>query len=337
MATVPSIPPGAYRIPNTDQIRIDNPCRLIVNYVPQNFDQDAFHNLLSPYGTIVYCKLIVDKKTNVCLGYGFVEFSRPEEASDCISQLNGLQVLNKRLKVSYSRNPNPDMKNANVYIAGYGPDLRPDQLESIFSNYGSVINMNMLKDEKGISRGAAFVRMNSHTEAVHAVSNLNGAKIMGRIIYAKISNAQIHNPTNRNERGPGGPRQGGGRRGRGGMNQQGGGFPQDGGSVAFSNQQMGAAQSQLTAIEVSNVPSSLTDNDLRNVFAQFQPTGLYRKDQQAGANGPTSLILTFNTPQEAFQARHLLDGGEIEQHRLGAVLCSPPPTQPVATQRMPGQ
>ncbi|KAK2954614.1 putative Sex-lethal like protein [Blattamonas nauphoetae] len=324
MATIPNIPPGAYRIPNTDQIRIDNPCRLIVNYVPQNFDQDTFNNLLAAYGTIVYCKLIVDKKTGVCLGYGFVEFSRPEEASDCIAQLNGLQVLNKRLKVSYSRNPNPDMKNANVYIAGYGPDLRPDQLESIFSNYGSVINMNMLKDEKGVSRGAAFVRMNGHTEAVHAVSNLNGAKIMGRIIYAKI-----HNPSGRNERLPLGPRQPNSRRRGGPMNGQQSGF------VPQMNLQT-PVQSQ-TAIEVSNVPSTLTDNDLRQVFAQFQPTGLYRRDQQAGTDAPTSLILTFNSPAEASQARHLLDGGEIEQHRLGAVLTDPPPMSAAPPQRLPGQ
>ncbi|KAH7816189.1 putative RNA-binding protein Musashi [Monocercomonoides exilis] len=184
------LPSGAYRVESTDQIRIDNPCRLIINYIPPSMTQEAFQKMLAPFGTIVYCKLITDKRTGQCLGYGFVEYSLPTEAGAVIQQLDGQTLLNKRLKVSYSRNPNPDMKNANVYIAGYGSELRQEQLEAIFSNYGTVININMLKDSQGTSRGAAFVRMNSHSEAVNAVSNLNGAKIMGRIIYAKI-----HSPT----------------------------------------------------------------------------------------------------------------------------------------------
>lgn len=55
---------------------------------------------------------------HLCVGYGFVEYALAEEAANAIHALNGAVVLNKRLKVSYSRKPNPEMKDANVYIAG---------------------------------------------------------------------------------------------------------------------------------------------------------------------------------------------------------------------------
>ncbi|KAA6385310.1 MAG: hypothetical protein EZS28_019162 [Streblomastix strix] len=181
---VRQVPQGAYRVTNSGQYRIDNPCRLIINYVPQSLTPEVFNEMFVPYGTIVYSKLIMDKKS-----YGFVEYSKPEEAALAIQQLNGVVVLNKRLKVSYSRNPSPDLKNSNVYIAGYGTDLREEDLRMIFSNYGTIINMNMLKDKNGLSRGAAFIRLNSNQEAINAVNALNGTKLNGRIIYAKIHNS----------------------------------------------------------------------------------------------------------------------------------------------------
>ena len=120
------------------------------------------------------------------MGYGFVEYQYPEEAVKAIQGLTGYQILNKRLKVSYSRQSSPELKNSNVYIAGYGSDLTKKQLELIFSVYGTVININMLKDANGVSRGAAFVRMHTNAEAVNAVSHLNGALINHNVTSAKV-------------------------------------------------------------------------------------------------------------------------------------------------------
>lgn len=74
-----------------------------------------------------------------------MEYSLPKEALKAINELNGKPLLSKRLKVSYSRHPSPEMKNANIYIAGYGQYLKQEQLEAILSEYGTVININMLK------------------------------------------------------------------------------------------------------------------------------------------------------------------------------------------------
>ncbi|KAA6391387.1 MAG: putative RNA binding protein, partial [Streblomastix strix] len=161
----------------------------------------GFYETFSAFGTVVNYKLVMDRRTHLCVGYGFVEYALAEEAANAIHALNGAVVLNKRLKVSYSRKPNPEMKDANVYIAGYGSELRKEQLDAIFQQFGLVVNINMLKDKNGISRGAAFVRMNTHSEAVNAVSTLNGSKIMNRIIYAKIHSARGKDGTPSNERG----------------------------------------------------------------------------------------------------------------------------------------
>ena len=55
-------------------------------------------------------------QTGYSYGFGFVNFTRQEDATKAINQLNGLEVQNKRLKVSYARPSGDDIKDTNLYI-----------------------------------------------------------------------------------------------------------------------------------------------------------------------------------------------------------------------------
>lgn len=55
-------------------------------------------------------------QTGYSFGFGFVNFVRPEDASRAIEVMNGLQVENKRLKVSYARPAGEDIKDTNLYV-----------------------------------------------------------------------------------------------------------------------------------------------------------------------------------------------------------------------------
>lgn len=66
------------------------------------------------------------------MGYGFVEYEQPEEAALAIQSLNGAQLEDKRLRVSYARNPSPELKNTNLYVAGLHDDLSQEQMNQLF-------------------------------------------------------------------------------------------------------------------------------------------------------------------------------------------------------------
>lgn len=55
-------------------------------------------------------------QTGYSYGFGFVNYSREEDASRAIAQLNGLQVANKRIKVSFARPSGEDIKETNLYV-----------------------------------------------------------------------------------------------------------------------------------------------------------------------------------------------------------------------------
>jgi protein sex-lethal len=55
-------------------------------------------------------------QTGYSYGFGFVNYTNEEDAEKAINTLNGLQVQNKRIKVSYARPSSEDIKETNLYI-----------------------------------------------------------------------------------------------------------------------------------------------------------------------------------------------------------------------------
>jgi protein sex-lethal len=55
-------------------------------------------------------------QTGYSYGFGFVNYTSEDDALRAITTLNGLQVQNKRIKVSYARPSSEDIKDTNLYI-----------------------------------------------------------------------------------------------------------------------------------------------------------------------------------------------------------------------------
>ncbi|XP_077624093.1 uncharacterized protein LOC144234634 [Crocuta crocuta] len=95
--------PAGSALPNgpllgTNGATDDSKTNLIVNYLPQNMTQDEFKSLFGSIGDIESCKLVRDKITGQSLGYGFVNYSDPNDADKAINTLNGLKLQTKTIK-----------------------------------------------------------------------------------------------------------------------------------------------------------------------------------------------------------------------------------------------
>jgi RNA recognition motif-containing protein len=74
--------------------------KLFVGGFPLDMDEQQLAELIAPHGDIVTIKLVRDKKTRVCKGYGFVEVSDRTSAENVILALNGQQMGDRQLTVS---------------------------------------------------------------------------------------------------------------------------------------------------------------------------------------------------------------------------------------------
>ncbi|XP_076658982.1 ELAV-like protein 1 isoform X2 [Halictus rubicundus] len=184
---------------------------LIVNYLPQSMTQDEIRSLFSSIGEVESCKLIRDKLTGQSLGYGFVNYHRPEDAEKAINTLNGLRLQNKTIKVSYARPSSEAIKGANLYVSGLPKNMTQLDLENLFSSYGRIITSRILCDNitvrqfvtgggdylPGLSKGVGFIRFDQRVEAEKAIQELNGSipKGSSEPITVKFAN----NPSNNNK------------------------------------------------------------------------------------------------------------------------------------------
>ncbi|XP_076331787.1 ELAV-like protein 2 isoform X6 [Tachypleus tridentatus] len=147
---------------------------LIVNYLPQTMTQEEIRSLFSSIGEVESCKLIRDKITGQSLGYGFVNYVRPEDAEKAINTLNGLRLQNKIIKVSYARPSSEAIKGANLYVSGLPKSMTQQELENMFAPYGRIITSRILCDNvKGLSKGVGFVRFDQRLEADRAIKHLH--------------------------------------------------------------------------------------------------------------------------------------------------------------------
>ncbi|XP_035726152.1 ELAV-like protein 1 isoform X7 [Vespa mandarinia] len=181
---------------------------LIVNYLPQSMTQDEIRSLFSSIGEVESCKLIRDKLTGQSLGYGFVNYHRPEDAEKAINTLNGLRLQNKTIKVSYARPSSEAIKGANLYVSGLPKNMTQQDLENLFNPYGRIITSRILCDNitvrqfvlgggdnlPGLSKGVGFIRFDQRVEAERAIQELNGSVPKGSSepITVKFAN----NPSN---------------------------------------------------------------------------------------------------------------------------------------------
>eukprot|EP01060_Flectonema_neradi_P003141 TRINITY_DN11_c0_g1_i1.p1 TRINITY_DN11_c0_g1~~TRINITY_DN11_c0_g1_i1.p1 ORF type:complete len:235 (+),score=57.06 TRINITY_DN11_c0_g1_i1:70-774(+) len=151
-------------------------CNLIVNYLPGSYDERQFKELFQQFGTIDHIKLLIDPQTGSSKCYGFVKYSRPEEADRAIREMSGFEVLGKKLRVAYAQSglmhqgPSPSI---NVFFSGFGSYLTEQQIREMASEFGEVIEANILDVNKH-QRGVGFVRFSNVSQAENCVNTLNG-------------------------------------------------------------------------------------------------------------------------------------------------------------------
>ena len=92
----------------------------------------------------------------------------------------------------------------NLYVGNLAPDVTDDELRQAFEEHGEVSSAAVLKDRyTGESRGFGFVEMQSKSEAIEAIKQVDGKEIKGKRLIV-------------NEARPKQDRRGGKRRGGGG-------------------------------------------------------------------------------------------------------------------------
>jgi RNA-binding motif protein, X-linked 2 len=73
--------------------------------------------------------------------------------------------------------------SAYIYIGGIPYELTEGDVICVFSQFGEVLDINMVRDqETGKSKGFCFLKYDDQRSTVLAVDNMNGANLLGRTL-----------------------------------------------------------------------------------------------------------------------------------------------------------
>eukprot|EP01100_Stratorugosa_tubuloviscum_P013032 TRINITY_DN6370_c1_g1_i1.p1 TRINITY_DN6370_c1_g1~~TRINITY_DN6370_c1_g1_i1.p1 ORF type:complete len:366 (+),score=166.73 TRINITY_DN6370_c1_g1_i1:51-1148(+) len=158
---------------------------LFVNYIPPEVDDAQLLSLFQPFGEIDSCKVMVDLNTNQSRCFGFVKFKEIEDATKALQTMNGHSVGSKTLVVKYanaSNNPTIGTSSENIFVKGLPTVITKDQLQQLFSHYGTIVDVKLLTDPNTkMSRGLGFIVYAGPKEAENAIKALNGHCLPGTI------------------------------------------------------------------------------------------------------------------------------------------------------------
>ncbi|KAF1760929.1 hypothetical protein GCK72_009182 [Caenorhabditis remanei] len=166
---------GRYTAPRDGQQHHDSTplssTNLYIRGLAPNTNDDTLREMCSKYGNIASTKAIMDKATNNCKGYGFVDFESPQAAAAAVDGLNTEGVQAQMAKLQQQ-----EQDPTNLYIANLPLDFTEQMLESELNKYGMVISTRILRTPDNNSRGVGFARMDSKEKCEVIISALNGGR-----------------------------------------------------------------------------------------------------------------------------------------------------------------
>ncbi|ESQ48292.1 hypothetical protein EUTSA_v10020474mg [Eutrema salsugineum] len=160
---------------------------LFVKNLNSSITSICLERLFSPYGAILSCK--VAEENGQSKGFGFVQFNTEQSAVAARSALHGSMVDGMKLFVAkfVNRNERSAMSGnqefTNVYVKNLIEDVTEDVLHGLFSQYGTVSSVVVMRDGMGRSRGFGFVDFCHPENAKKAVESLCGKQLGSKKLF----------------------------------------------------------------------------------------------------------------------------------------------------------
>ncbi|XP_051150812.1 polyadenylate-binding protein 2-like [Andrographis paniculata] len=158
---------------------------LYVGDLDFNVTDSQLYDLFSQVGQVISVRVCRDLGTRRSLGYGYVNFSNPQEASRAMEMLNFTPLNNKSIRVMYSHRDPSIRKSgtANIFIKNLDKTIDNKALHDTFSSFGNILSCKVATDQNGQSKGYGFVQFDHEESAQNAIDKLNGMLINDKQVY----------------------------------------------------------------------------------------------------------------------------------------------------------
>ncbi|XP_010830067.1 PREDICTED: RNA-binding protein 28 [Bison bison bison] len=179
---------------------------LFVGRLPPSARSEQLEELFSQVGPVKQCFVVTEKGSKACRGFGYVTFSMVEDVQRALKEITTFEgckinvtIAKKKLrnkskekgKTENSESPEKELKpkkakvadkKARLIIRNLSFKCSEDDLKTVFSQFGTILEVNIPRKPDGKMRGFAFVQFKNLLEAGKALKGMNMKEIKGRTV-----------------------------------------------------------------------------------------------------------------------------------------------------------
>ncbi|KAK7264732.1 hypothetical protein RJT34_32342 [Clitoria ternatea] len=157
--------------------------KLFVGSVPRTATEEDIRPLFEEHGNVIEVAIIKDRKTGQHQGCCFIKYATSEEADQAIRALHNQHTLPGGvgpIQVRYADGERERLGAVEykLFVGSLNKQATVKEVEEIFSKYGRVEDVYLMRDEKKQSRGCGFVKYSHRDMALAAINALNGILTM---------------------------------------------------------------------------------------------------------------------------------------------------------------
>ncbi|KAF2396499.1 hypothetical protein EJ06DRAFT_483036 [Trichodelitschia bisporula] len=146
--------------------------------LPETTDE-MLHSWGIRFGDIQSSKSIIDLKTNLCKGFGFIKYHNFEDAENCIRGFHylGYEVSFARESFYAKLKKFADEANTNLYVSNIPRNMNEHELSMCFVPY-KVCSARILRDDSGNGRGVGFARFETRDVCEEVIKKFNNTPVV---------------------------------------------------------------------------------------------------------------------------------------------------------------
>ncbi|XVF38893.1 hypothetical protein REPUB_Repub20aG0142100 [Reevesia pubescens] len=160
-----------------------NFAKLFVGSVPKTATEDDIQPIFEEHGNVIEVALIKDKRTGQPQGCCFIKYATLEEADRAIRALHNQHTLPGGvgpIQVRYADGERERLGAVEykLFVGSLNKQATEMDVQEVFSRFGRVEDVYLMRDELKQSRGCGFVKYSDREMALAAIDALNGIYTM---------------------------------------------------------------------------------------------------------------------------------------------------------------